>query len=128
MTPNRSTDPRRPLKGLLTASEITALTQRSDARGLWAIVSTWAIVAAAMALVAIWRLVRPGRVTADAWVATADGPRQVAELAGRPFDALMDDLEALDQCVDEFQARGGVGHGMKLLVVPGFLETAKSRT
>ena len=54
MNPNRSTDPRRPLKGLLTASEITALTQRSDARGLWAIVSTWAIVVVAMALAAIW--------------------------------------------------------------------------
>jgi len=29
-------------------------------------------------------------VTADTWVATADGPRQVAELIGRPFTALVD--------------------------------------
>jgi len=29
-------------------------------------------------------------VTADTWVSTADGPRQVAELVGRPFDALID--------------------------------------
>jgi ribonucleoside-diphosphate reductase alpha chain len=29
-------------------------------------------------------------VTADTWVLTTDGPRQVAELVGRPFDAVVD--------------------------------------
>jgi ribonucleoside-diphosphate reductase alpha chain len=29
-------------------------------------------------------------VTAETWIATADGPRQVRDLVGRPFDALVD--------------------------------------
>lgn len=45
---------RRRLANLFTREEIAALTARSDLRGLWAIASSWAIVAAAFALVA-WR-------------------------------------------------------------------------
>ncbi len=43
---------REALRNVLTRDEIATLTQRSDWRGAWAIVSSWAMVAAAMALVA----------------------------------------------------------------------------
>ena len=42
------------LKSVLTPQEITQLTARSDWRGLWAIFSSWAMVAAAMAMAAAW--------------------------------------------------------------------------
>ncbi len=45
---------RRRLSELFTREEIAQLTARSDWRGAWAIVSTWAIIAAAFAMLAIW--------------------------------------------------------------------------
>lgn len=48
--------PARPFKlnDLFSREEVAALTARSDARGLWAVVSTWAIIAGSFALVAKW--------------------------------------------------------------------------
>ncbi|MDR3418956.1 MAG: fatty acid desaturase family protein [Nevskia sp.] len=45
---------RRKLHGLLTPGEVAALSRRSDWRGAWAILSTWAVIAAAFALAALW--------------------------------------------------------------------------
>lgn len=45
---------RRKLGELFTREQIAELTQRSDWRGAWAILSTWAVIAAAFAVLAIW--------------------------------------------------------------------------
>ena len=45
---------RRRLSELFTREEIAQLTARSDWRGAWAIFSTWAIIAGAFAMLAIW--------------------------------------------------------------------------
>ncbi len=47
-------DTRRKIRELFTREEIGQLTSRSDLRGAWAIVSTWGIVATAMAVLATW--------------------------------------------------------------------------
>lgn len=47
-------DTRRKIRGLFTREEVEQLTARSDLRGLWAIASTWGIIAAAMALLTVW--------------------------------------------------------------------------
>ncbi len=47
-------DTRRKIRALFTPQEIAELTARSDWRGAWAILSTWAVIAAAMALLAVW--------------------------------------------------------------------------
>ncbi len=47
-------DTRRKIRGLFTPEEIAQLTARSDLRGAWGIASTWAIIAGAMAVLAIW--------------------------------------------------------------------------
>lgn len=44
----------RKLRELLSSEEIAELTARSDWRGLWAIVSTWLIIAAVFAVLARW--------------------------------------------------------------------------
>lgn len=47
--------PRRPpLSAGFTKDELAALTERSDVRGAWAVVSSWAIVGAAFAMAARW--------------------------------------------------------------------------
>lgn len=45
---------RRKVAALFSRDEIARLTARSDLRGAWAIFSTWAIIAAAMAMLAAW--------------------------------------------------------------------------
>jgi len=45
---------RRRLKELLSREEIAQLTARSDWRGAWAVISTWAIIAGAFAVLAMW--------------------------------------------------------------------------
>src|SRR5690606_18045596 len=45
---------RRRLNDLFTREQIAQLTERSDWYGAWAIASTWGVIAAAFALVAIW--------------------------------------------------------------------------
>jgi fatty acid desaturase len=42
------------LKSVLSKEEIAKLTARSDWRGLWAIFCSWALIAAAMAMAALW--------------------------------------------------------------------------
>src|SRR4051794_7989426 len=51
---NEAPQPRFKLNDLFSREEAATLTARSDLRGLWAVVSTWAIVAGAFALVAKW--------------------------------------------------------------------------
>jgi fatty acid desaturase len=41
-------------RDVLSAEQIRALTTRSDARGLWAVLSTWLIIAATFAVMALW--------------------------------------------------------------------------
>jgi len=50
---------RRKVSDVLTREEIAQLTARSDLRGAWAVLSTWAIIASAFALLARW----PGPLT-----------------------------------------------------------------
>lgn len=50
---------RRKLSELFTPEQIAWLTQRSDLRGAWAIASTWGVIAAAFAGLALW----PGVIT-----------------------------------------------------------------
>ena len=45
---------RRKLSDLFTREEIAQLTSRSDAMGAWAVLSTWAVIAACFALLAVW--------------------------------------------------------------------------
>lgn len=45
---------RRKLAELFTREEIAQLTARSDLMGAWAVMSTWAVIAACFALLAIW--------------------------------------------------------------------------
>ena len=45
---------RRKLKSLFSEAQLAVLTQRSDIRGAWAIVSTWCVIAAAFAVLAVW--------------------------------------------------------------------------
>ncbi|HEY0973175.1 MAG TPA: fatty acid desaturase family protein [Solimonas sp.] len=45
---------RRKLSELFTREQIAVLTQRSNWRGAWAIASTWAVIAATFAVLAIW--------------------------------------------------------------------------
>lgn len=45
---------RRKLSELFTREQIAVLTQRSNWRGAWAIVSTWAVIAGAFVLLALW--------------------------------------------------------------------------
>ena len=47
-------NPRSKLSDCFSREEIQRLSQRSDAAGWWAIGSTWAIIAAAFAMLAIW--------------------------------------------------------------------------
>ncbi|WP_285961335.1 fatty acid desaturase family protein [Pseudomonas tohonis] len=47
-------NPRSKLSDCFSREEIQRLSQRSDAAGWWAIGSTWAIIAAALAMLAIW--------------------------------------------------------------------------
>lgn len=46
--------PQRRLKDLFTRDEIEQLTARSDARGLWALLSVWAVIAACFVALASW--------------------------------------------------------------------------
>ncbi len=41
-------------RDVLSAEQISALTARSDLRGLWAVISTWIVIAATFAVMAIW--------------------------------------------------------------------------
>ncbi|TDP87964.1 fatty acid desaturase [Aquabacterium commune] len=45
---------RRKLKALFTPEQLAVLTKRSDVRGAWAIASTWGVIAAAFAVLAVW--------------------------------------------------------------------------
>lgn len=45
---------RRRLKSLFTPDQLAVLTARSDVRGAWAIASTWGVIAAAFAVLALW--------------------------------------------------------------------------
>ncbi len=45
---------RRRLKDLFTPAQLAVLTARSDVRGAWAIASTWGVIAAAFAVLAVW--------------------------------------------------------------------------
>jgi fatty acid desaturase len=54
-TPSRlPTITRRRLSELFTQQEIAKLTARSDLRGWWAVLSTWAVIAICFAVLAIW--------------------------------------------------------------------------
>lgn len=60
-----STSVRRP-RDLLSAGQIRALTTRSDARGLWAVASTWIVIAATFAVLAVWP--HPLTIALGIWV------------------------------------------------------------
>ena len=53
-TPDSNSAPPRRAAQWFTRDEIAALTARSDWRGAWALLSNWAFVAAAFALLALW--------------------------------------------------------------------------
>ena len=54
MTPAQHVAASRKAIDVLSREEIAALTGPSDAMGAWAVVSTWAIIAGALAVVARW--------------------------------------------------------------------------
>jgi fatty acid desaturase len=58
VTTSTSDVPRRKLSELLTRDELRMLTAHSDARGFWAVGSTWGVIAAALALLA-WATMQP---------------------------------------------------------------------
>jgi fatty acid desaturase len=58
---------RRKVTDLFTREEIRMLTERSDAMGFWAVGSTWAVIAAAFALLA-WATTQPLAIAVPAFV------------------------------------------------------------
>lgn len=58
---------RRKITDLFTREEITMLTARSDLMGFWAVASTWAIIAAAFALLA-WAVSQPAAIAVPVFV------------------------------------------------------------